>query len=950
MRPLFLCLVVGVLALGQNLEILLLSPPAKVRPGDFAVQVWQVTNHAPSSVVVRLAVDLPTGWEALGLPDSIPLGPGEEDYLFLTLYVPRTAKSGIHAVRIFFRWDEKETVGETTVEVEDLAAVGLSPPPAQAAQPGESLSFSLRVANRGNALDRIAVEVHTASGWKVRVNPAELPLAPGEVGEVQVTLEIPTDARVGREVVMATVRSGIAAEVESRTAWYVEVLPPGPERVPVQIFAELAMQGFGRFSHDFLAGPGTSFLGFSGQGTVLDGALTLSARWAGPWAPNPYQLLDFQATYVTDTFKMEAGRMGFSFDSLLSALGFWGLGLRLSLKEVELAFGSGWEGLAGRAGGLFLLRPFWGEVGGAYREERGVIHSQGGTVFVGLEVLKDLWFRTEAGAARVAGLTRFAGQTRLTWEIPELFFLEARGYAIDPGFPALVQDRAGILFSGRLGAEEAGFRFNCLWERDNLRGLSLLTRAWQGMEAGWDLFPANWPLRFGFGLSLRRTADLASPPALDERVFRAEGMASFSLHGFILGAQGAYIRFQDVVFDRFWVRQEFREWLSLRFSPRVSGFAEFRQVLFFASEMRVQGEARLSLSVEDGVRLSWEYGREGGTARVEFPFSPAPSLALKFGVEARWREEGVPVRFSATMDFSYKFSWAPPFLPVYGVLSGVAFADLNGNGIQDPGEPGVPGVILALEEQRVSTGKDGGFHFPGRPPGTYVVKVARLPPGYGAPVSQFSVSLELGKKTELLIPLVPLAEIRGVVFLDLDGDGVRAPEEPGFSRALIRLVSEAEEVREILSDPLGHFSFPELLPGKYWVELVSELLPPRHIPTTPAFVELVLAPGERREVAFGVWEQPRPVIVIQPPLAEFVWTPKIPRAGEPVLFDGTLSQAFNAVIVRYAWDFDDDGVIDAEGLRVSWTFPEPGFYLVTLVVTDSAGLTGQTQYLIQVRP
>ncbi len=950
MRPLLVCTFLSVLALGQNLEILRLSPPAKVRPGDFAVQVWQVINHTPSAAVVRVVLDLPAGWEALGLPDFLSLGPGEEDYLFLTLYIPRTARSGVHTVRVCFRWDEKEEVSETAVEVEAVAAVELSPPASQAAQPGETVSFALRVANRGNALDRIAVEVRTAAGWRVRVNPADLPLAPGEAGEVRVTIEVPADARVGREVVMALARSGIAAGVESRTAWYVEVLPPGPERVPVQIFAELMMEGFGRFSYDFLAGPGTSFLGFSGRGTVLDGALTLSARWAGPWAPRPYQLLDFQAVYVTEALEVEAGRVGLPLNSLLSPLGFWGLGVRLSLKDAELAFGSGWEGLAGRAGGMFLLRPTWGEVGGAYREERDGLHSQGGTVYMGLEALKGLWFRAEAGAARAAGLTRFAGQMRLTWEIPELFFLEARGYALDPSFPAILQDRAGILLSGRLGAEEAGFRFTCQWERDNLRGLSPLTRVWQGVEAGWDLFPADWPLRFGFGLSLRRTADLAFPPALDERAIRAEGAASFSYRGFTLGAQGVFTRLQDVVSGRFWARQEFREWLSLRFSPEVSGSAEFRQVIFSAPETQVQGEARLSLSVEEGVRLLWEYGREGGTARVEFPVSPASSLTLKFGVEARWREEGVPVRLTATLDFSYTFLWTPPFLPVYGVLSGVAFADLNGNGVQDHGEPGVPGVILALEEQQVSTGKAGEFRFPGRSPGTYVVKVARLPPGYGVPIPHFPVSLKLGKETHLLVPLVPLSEVQGVVFLDADGDGVRAPNEPGLGRALLRLVSEDGKEREVLSDPVGRFSWPELLPGRYRVELVLDFLPPRHTPTTPAAVEFVLAPGERKEVAFGVRERPRPVIVVQPPLADFVWTPMIPKAGEPVLFDAALSQAFNGKIVRYAWDFNDDGIIDTEGAQVTWTFSEPGFYLVTLIVTDSAGLTGQTQYLLEVRP
>ena len=252
------------------------------------------------------------------------------------------------------------------------------------------------------------------------------------------------------------------------------------------------MRGFGRLSYDFLAGTGSSFLGVSGRGTVLEGGLDLSCRWAGPWAPKPLEFLDFQAVYVTETLEIQAGRVGFSFASFLAPLGFWGLSARLSLKDIGFGYGSGWDGQQGRAGGFLIFHGDWAELGGAYREDRGdALHSQGGVVWIGLQAFEDLWFLVEAGAAQVQGLTRFAGQTGLTWEIPDLWFLEVKGYAIDPNFPALFSDRAGFRLSGRLGAEEAGFRFSCEWQRDNLRGSSAFTRAWQGLQVGWDLFPEN---------------------------------------------------------------------------------------------------------------------------------------------------------------------------------------------------------------------------------------------------------------------------------------------------------------------------------------------------------------------------------------------------------------------------------------------------------------------------
>lgn len=953
MRRLLPFVLWSALALGQGLAVHRLSPPAAARPGELVVHVWRIANRSPAPLRIQVRPELPPGWEALGLPEALVLGPGEEDFLFLTLHLPRTASRGAYTVRLRLHGDGEEAVAEAPVEVEAVAALALEAPPSQAAPPGETLTFVLRVVNQGNALDRAGLEVRTASGWRVEVRPGELPLAPGEAGEVRVSVAIPGAARPGREVVLATARSGLAPAVEARTAWYIEVLPPGPERVPVQLYAELAMEGRARLAYEFLAGSGTSFLGVAGRGAVLEGALELSARWAGPWAPQPFQLLDLQAAYVTDAVRVQAGRVSLALNSLLSGLGFWGVGAELSLAGVGLALGAGWEGEQGRAGGRVDLRGAWGEAGGAYREERGSgLHRQAGAVWLSLRVLEGVRFRAEGGAARVHGLTRFAGEMRLTWELPELFLLEARAYAVDPGFPALTPDRAGFLVSGRLGTEEAGFRFAGEWQREDLRGLSPAPRAWQGVQAGWDFFPEGVPLRLGLALALRRAAALALPPSADERTARAEALAAFALAGFTLGAQGAYTRLFDFVSRRSSARLEFREWLHLRFSPRVSAALEFRQARFSTpEEERVQDEATFTLAVEEGLWLSWGYGRGGGVARAEVVLQPAGALTLRLGAEARWGEGAQPVRLGAFLEFAYGFAWAPPFLPAFGALSGVVFADRNGNGRRDPGEPGLPGAVLALDDLQVATGKEGEFRFPGRPPGTYRVRVARAPAGYAAPTPEFPVALAPGQRTELLLPLLPLAGLSGGVFLDQDGDGVRGPGEPGLARAYVRILSADGRAVEVLTDAAGRFAWPELLPGRYRVELVGEALPPRHEPTTPASLELELAPGERKEVAFGVRERPRPVIVIQPPLAEFTWAPLVPRAGEPVLFDGSPSQAFHgAAIVEYLWDFDDDGVADAEGVRVTWAFPAPGLYLVSLTVVDSAGLTGRTQYPLEVRP
>ncbi len=67
-------------------------------------------------------------------------------------------------------------------------------------------------------------------------------------------------------------------------------------------------------------------------------------------------------------------------------------------------------------------------------------------------------------------------------------------------------------------------------------------------------------------------------------------------------------------------------------------------------------------------------------------------------------------------------------------------------------------------------------------------------------------------------------------------------------------------------------------------------------------------------------------------------------AGEApltVLFDAGTSTDSDGTIVTYSWDFDSDGVEDAEGMTVEHTFTEAGEYHVTLTVTDDSGATAQ---------
>ncbi|MEN9229576.1 MAG: trypsin-like serine protease [Thermostichus sp. DG02_5_bins_236] len=81
----------------------------------------------------------------------------------------------------------------------------------------------------------------------------------------------------------------------------------------------------------------------------------------------------------------------------------------------------------------------------------------------------------------------------------------------------------------------------------------------------------------------------------------------------------------------------------------------------------------------------------------------------------------------------------PPVpVPSTGRIEGSHFDDLNGNGLRDPGEPGLPGILTFLDlngngrldpgEPSVTSDASGNFRFFDLPSGTYRV-TATLPPG-----------------------------------------------------------------------------------------------------------------------------------------------------------------------------------------------------------------------------
>jgi len=76
---------------------------------------------------------------------------------------------------------------------------------------------------------------------------------------------------------------------------------------------------------------------------------------------------------------------------------------------------------------------------------------------------------------------------------------------------------------------------------------------------------------------------------------------------------------------------------------------------------------------------------------------------------------------------------------------------------------------------------------------------------------------------------------------------------------------------------------------------------------------------------------------LQPPHAEFTYSPTTPYTGETVTFNATSSYDLDGYIVSYVWDFGDDTT--GTGNIATHSYGDDGTYTVILNVTDDDGLS-----------
>jgi uncharacterized repeat protein (TIGR01451 family) len=212
-----------------------------------------------------------------------------------------------------------------------------------------------------------------------------------------------------------------------------------------------------------------------------------------------------------------------------------------------------------------------------------------------------------------------------------------------------------------------------------------------------------------------------------------------------------------------------------------------------------------------------------------------------------------------------------------GVIGDTVWFDLDGDGVEGPGEPPLPGVDVTLTwagaDGTFGTADDytypvattdaaGTYSFTGLPEGEFRVTATPLAGSTASTSEPLSVSLGTGQVLDTAdIGLVGASSLGDLVWFDTDGDG--APDganEPGIDGVTVRLVwlgldgvvsGDDEDLGTVVTASGGVYVFDNLIDGKYLVAVESGVPAGVTETATSSPATVTIAGGDVTTIDFG---------------------------------------------------------------------------------------------------
>jgi hypothetical protein len=149
-----------------------------------------------------------------------------------------------------------------------------------------------------------------------------------------------------------------------------------------------------------------------------------------------------------------------------------------------------------------------------------------------------------------------------------------------------------------------------------------------------------------------------------------------------------------------------------------------------------------------------------------------------------------------------------------GLISGINFEDLNGNGQFDDGEPTLPGWTIELYNETgenlistTTTNDEGVYTFSGFNPGKYVVKEVLKEGWVQTGTSTYTLTILSGENVaNINFGNFKLVKVSGYKWNDLDNDGIWDEGEPALENWEIR-ATKGEITKTTSTDENGYYEF-----------------------------------------------------------------------------------------------------------------------------------------------
>jgi len=236
------------------------------------------------------------------------------------------------------------------------------------------------------------------------------------------------------------------------------------------------------------------------------------------------------------------------------------------------------------------------------------------------------------------------------------------------------------------------------------------------------------------------------------------------------------------------------------------------------------------------IQASWR----SGTVEDSFDSIPMKTTRFSFGFNSKLASDayidlayhalnsrGVAENFFF-LKYTKDFKISIPYKK-YGAVYGVAFGDLNGNGVLDGDERLLRGLEVVCGTDRATTDSEGRYEISALVPGRYELRVSpkthsvRLTP---SPASVGTIKVSYNSRIRADMAMLPVYSVSGRVSVKADSYFARSA---GVSPENLRVVlgTGDGDIAYAFTDSSGFFYFENIIPDTYRVALDPEWIPVR---------------------------------------------------------------------------------------------------------------------------